>query len=633
MKDVRSWWQDNTTPSSRGIWLLGTFALTVVVAVACRTTTHATVWTDLTVGRAIWSHGIPRTDLFTFTGSGQRWLDAQWLFHAAAWALWRAGGPQLLSAVVPLALALAWLMVLWPEWRRGKPAALFSVALLMWLGVPIWQVSSNVTAMVPAAAMVLAARIPSLRSRLLLAFAAQILWTNLDPSSVAGPLLMVAAAVGDEWAYRRGDLAIASMFERRVRWGIPMLTALASVAQPYGWQGLTWLFEHREAFFGAAREELPLLVTWVGEASDFGPLPFYAVVGGCALGLVVSRHSPPAREYCLAGVGVALGTLSERWLTVLVVAVAPCLAWSVEEMLSCIFPERRFVSAIRHHGRLAVVLLLTGLAVGLSVRQIGRANPLSSWGCGLDTRLMPTRAAAAIREHGLSSHMYCSAADGAWLSWERAGDPVFADLRVGNCVAEQLRPHVWLTSREHVERELSTTWRLDLALLSCLYPSTLSMIERWLEDHRWQLVYFDGVSAILAARDSEAARKWADDSELQRMGLDVLREEAKAIETALAAGRRPPLPVRLIGAAAFYLKTGYARAAVAALELATRACPERGMLDYQLACARWLAGDHAGARTALARFLRRQPDSPLALELQAKLQISDSAKGSQSAGQ
>jgi len=153
--------------SRAAVWLVWGVALGAMILIAGRTTTWPWVWTDLAVGRAIWAGGIPRTDVFTFTGAGEPWLDVQWLYHAAAWLWWRWGGGPLLAAAGLASVVGAFSLVLWPEWRRGSVGALISVALLMWLGAGRWQVDSRVLAMMPTSALVFALRRGPRLSRLL----------------------------------------------------------------------------------------------------------------------------------------------------------------------------------------------------------------------------------------------------------------------------------------------------------------------------------------------------------------------------------------------------------------------------------------------------------------------------------
>ncbi|MCX7819245.1 MAG: hypothetical protein N2652_08565 [Kiritimatiellae bacterium] len=597
-------------------WLVRGLALALLLLVVCRTTTHPAVWTDLAVGRAIVQGGIPRTDAFTFTSGGERWLDVQWLYHALLWLLWQGGGAAAVSGGVLAAVVAAMGVALWPEWRRGAPGALVSLALLVWLGAGRWHVQPWIAGIAPAAAVVLAARQESLRLRAAVSLLAQLVWINLDPSAVAAPLVALAGAAGDEWAYRRGERRGASPRDRVLRFALPLAMALVFLIQPYGAAGIAWVSRHRAQLFGPLAEEPCLPAVWLGVAGPPRMIAFYVSAGICAVGLAISRRPPPARESLLGAVGLLLGMLSWRWMPLLVIAAGPLLAWVVEDLMASFRRLQHGGSERARLSALAVAVPIAGTAAGMAVLQAVRVDPLSRWGLGLESRTMPVAAASAVAERLLPMRFYCSPVDGAWLGWAWPDQTVFADLRVGCRAAAQYDPKVWLRSREQVEREILNTWRLDVALLSCLQPSAVAMAGQWLADGRWQLIYFDGVSALLAMQGSETARRWGGDERLQQQGLDLLRREAMEVQTARLRGRRPPTPVRLLGAAAFYEATGRWRAAAAALELAAQARPNAGVLDLHLARARWKIGDREGARVALERFRRRDPQSELARALE-----------------
>ncbi len=608
----------------RDSWFVFALAALVVVVIAGRTTTSPSVWTDLVVGRAIWASGIPRTDIFTFTGAGERWLDIQWLYHAALGLLWRMGGAKMVGAATVACVAAAFTIVLWPDWRTHGASALISVALLMWLGAGRWQTDPAIFAIVPAAVMALALRQASMRRRYGLAIPAQLAWINMDPSGVAGPLLAAAGAVAEEWAYWRGEGGGVSRCERAARFGLPLVLLATLAVQPYGAAGLGWAYEHRRQLFGVVFEERSLPSLLLAGAPPTAPLAFYVSAALCALALALCRRPAPARESLMALGGLALGMLSARWMAAMVVSVAPLLAWAADALGSEHGRRRRRAGIgvvwVYPH---AMAFVAAAAAAWLGARQAARSHPLSSWGLGIESRLQPVGASTAIAERGLSPRLYCSPSDGAWLAWALEDASVFADLRPGCRAAAEFDPRAWLESGQRLDQAIISRWGLDTALLSCIHPSGLAIANRWLEDRRWQLIYFDGISTILALRGSDAAARWGADERLQQMGLELIEAEAAAIEAALADGRRPPPPVRLIGAAAFYEATGRWPAAAAALELAARAYPEAGLLVLHLARARWRVGDRAGAKAALERYLRREPRSELARELEKEMQAAD----------
>src|SRR5262245_61091796 len=49
------------------------------------------LWTLLTTGRAIWEHGIPRADLWSWPRYGAPEVMSSWLFRWRLWPVWERG--------------------------------------------------------------------------------------------------------------------------------------------------------------------------------------------------------------------------------------------------------------------------------------------------------------------------------------------------------------------------------------------------------------------------------------------------------------------------------------------------------------------------------------------------------------
>lgn len=71
------------------------------------------IWWHLAAGRRLWAHGWETVDPFSFSFAGQPWIRIDWLFQAAAWAVYSVAGLAGLLYARALLLSLSWAML----WR------------------------------------------------------------------------------------------------------------------------------------------------------------------------------------------------------------------------------------------------------------------------------------------------------------------------------------------------------------------------------------------------------------------------------------------------------------------------------------------------------------------------------------
>ena len=111
---------------------LGWLGLAGIVALSFLMSFHTLVDTDifwhLRTGQIIWdTHRVPQKDLFSFTMAGKEWIDAQWLFQAILYPLYRSAGYTGIILFGSVLTALTWILILAPGFN---PRKYFSVILI-----------------------------------------------------------------------------------------------------------------------------------------------------------------------------------------------------------------------------------------------------------------------------------------------------------------------------------------------------------------------------------------------------------------------------------------------------------------------------------------------------------------------
>lgn len=127
--------------SLRSVWLL-----ILPIGLLCRLNLGSIqphdFWWHVRTGQITLAAGaIPTIDLFTFTRTGEIWINQAWLMQVWMALLMAAGGPALVLAVHALTIATGYSLILWGiagRWgvRLSVMAAIFGVAL----GIQNWAV-------------------------------------------------------------------------------------------------------------------------------------------------------------------------------------------------------------------------------------------------------------------------------------------------------------------------------------------------------------------------------------------------------------------------------------------------------------------------------------------------------------
>jgi hypothetical protein len=76
-------------------------------------------YTDLSAGRLIAQHGIPRIETLTWAAHGKSWIDQQWLGQWLFYQAYRLGGYPAVGALSALSIAIAFGLLAWYMMHRG----------------------------------------------------------------------------------------------------------------------------------------------------------------------------------------------------------------------------------------------------------------------------------------------------------------------------------------------------------------------------------------------------------------------------------------------------------------------------------------------------------------------------------
>ena len=376
------------------------------------------LWTLLTTGRAIWEHGIPRVDLWSWPRYGAPEVMASWLFRWRLWPVWERGVVALFVwrwLVVLATFALAWLAA-----RRMGARGVLALPILAWCGL-VYRLRTDLRPEILGGTLFALALwiLETARQRGLrrarsenAAAAATSAWRRLVTEPRVGliPLACAWVNVHVSWYLLFALWALYLVDGRGGRpWRLVALALAACLVNPWGWR-LPWqpieyaLFWRGEPLFRAIGELQPL--DWSAHVRD--GLPLLLVVWAA---LAIRRWRARGLDVVEIAGGVAFTAAaisSQRFLGTAALFAAPFLARDASEAAAGWKP-----AALRSPWTRGVLAAAACLAIGVAEWR----RPDLPLGVALDTRGLPVAACDFVARHGIRGRAMNDLHFGGYVLW------------------------------------------------------------------------------------------------------------------------------------------------------------------------------------------------------------------------
>lgn len=491
-------------------------------------------WWHLQTGAWILEHGaVPKTDLFSFTRAGARWIDLHWLFQVGLSGLHAAAGHEGVRLAKGLLVTAVLAAAGFVGWRRERAAvAGVVVVLLAIVGGSRFLVRPDLLSfLLLIAVLALLFRHEDRGGRSVYAIVPlQLLWANVHGLFAVGLAVCAMALVSEcvrPWILRGAPLRIAHVRRLAV---VLVLSAGASLLNPNGLDGALFPLQQfgmigsleQRGLFGQVIEELrPSL--------GLGPValaPVAALAALAALGFALDFRRVTALDVLLF---VAFGHLAlgaRRNLALFAVVATPLATRHLGAVWARgVRPARRALAAT------ALLTALCLVGAGFARQQLAYA-----W-----------RAEGASSAALMPDHYPERAVD--WIARERPPGPLYHRMADGGYLIARLFPEqrVLVDGRLEVygEREFSqldvidggtpegferldATHRFNTALLHHAFlPDDRLLASLWRRPD-WRLVFVDEVAAVFVREGASSAHaRWPavdpDAPDLFRAGGDDVR--------------------------------------------------------------------------------------------------------------
>ena len=508
-------------------------------------------WWHLRTGALVVEEGsVPRADPYSFTAPGTPWVDHEWLFQVAAWAVHTHAGPAflvLLKAILVLGLLVLVSRHLEREGHGPAGRAFFLTIAIVGSAFRIDVRPELVTLLLVPLAVHLAivARATGKKWPLALIVGLCAIGANMHVGIILVPPILVAGALATALAAALGrerDRAGRRFALRLLATGL--LAAAATGLNPWGFALYRVPFQVRDVLRSLPWPNLE----WVPPTFETTPLFFIVLLLAAAILLAGVRHADPVAAPALVLAAVlALAYVRNLGLFFLLVPYGlarPARALVEVAKRSAIYRRATRSETVRPGFIAAVVLLLAGVPLLLAL------PPRPALGIGLAAGNEPSAAVDFLDRERVGGRLYNDVRFGGYLVWRWfPGTRVFIDSRneiYGDLMRDIARsmegPDTW---KAFLDRH-----GIDAAFLR--YPPTLQKVTWNGKDGRphqgvrafsaayfpqtdWALVYWDD-DAMIVVRRTPAQAALIERLEYQALNPD----DWQFLYAGVLIGRIPP---------------------------------------------------------------------------------------------
>ncbi|MFN8589512.1 MAG: hypothetical protein U0704_17100 [Candidatus Eisenbacteria bacterium] len=490
----RAWWVVWATLAA------GVMALAVTYPIF-----DADLWQHLLVGKVIWqTHSIPATQLWSWPTWGQPEVTPSWLFRAALWPFWAAGGVNGLFAWRWLT-TLAAFAILWKAAREAGARGPWVLLALVWCALLYRHRSQArpetfVALLLAAQFWVLERRRrlgaePGMRDVAWWLVPIMLVWANAHISYYLG-FVIGAAYLAGAWHERRGGPA-----QRPMQLCLVLLAcAAAAFVNPFGWKLLAQPFQYyfvwrHEPIYQTIDELQPVTFS----LTDVDLLPFWiASIVGLAIWRWRARRFDLVQLLLLL-VFIPMSLQTGRFVGTMALIVATSYARDLDDFLSRGLPQAL------NRPLPATFAFLAALAVLVAP---GLRDPALAPGYGIRWSFYPVRAADWIESHGVRGHGFNAFGQAGYLVWRFYPDRdrlPFMDIHQSGTKRDRYAS-AWAFQDERAWQELDARHHFEWAVLPRT-DHTTPRLQDFLDADttNWAMVFTDDAASLFLRRDGALA--------------------------------------------------------------------------------------------------------------------------------
>jgi hypothetical protein len=502
------------------------------------------------------------------------------LYNSLVFSLWSLGDAGLVTLVHVLVVLAAFIMMFLFGRKWGGPLSQ-ALALLLCarLMLPVFNPGPSAFFMLFTALFItLLYRVKNFSLLAVLLLVLQVLWTNMHPSFLFGPLLILFFAF-ENWQETR-QASRASMVTPLTTklFGLSIAAFAVTLINP----NLINLHRHVLANWilltGIDNLEWISLFSSNFPQSFISSLTIFALILGAG-GLITLQKRLPLLITALALAGAFLTVRSIGSLHLFAFLAFPFIILSFNAVseyltrtLTTVFKASEMLLYDVLSG-IVLVLIIGSMFALITNRAYANIGSAAHFGLGVEEGSFPVAAAGILSRDNFPKHILNIPHDGGYIALQTPGRKVFCDTRLsfyGSDFYKTLnrallgQPGAWKT--------ILTEQNPHAVVLNGCWPDAGALANRLIASRAWKLVYFDG-STIILIRDLPEYASLIKDPTIQKHGIKILETSQKNFIEQNKGFIKAGNPSRLIGAASFYLALNRTQAANEIYTILAKNCP------------------------------------------------------------
>lgn len=316
------------------------------------------LWWHLKTGEVIWQAGfVPGTDIFSYTGFGNEWINHEWGCEVVLYLLRHyLGTPGIVAFRWLTGLLTVWCLYQTGYWlSRQRAVSLLLASAAFWIAALRYADRPSMVSTLGMCAvlwLVTGVRTGAFRRRAYLwLFAMFPLWANLHGGVVLGLEVLLLCWLPDllRRVWRRLP---APRWYLREELLFPLLL-VAVLANPFGYRVLTFPFEnlHLTVAIAHTMEWLSPFHPAVTLMSDAGWIPYIFLLIGA--GVFLTRHPPHLSYLLVVGLTALMASRAARFVAEFACAAAPvltvtCAGWIARWRLAWLPVAACYLTLVGH---------------------------------------------------------------------------------------------------------------------------------------------------------------------------------------------------------------------------------------------------------------------------------------------
>jgi len=536
----------------------------LITLAGIRTISSPDIFTHIALGQA----GNSETDSLSYTMADQQWINMHPLYNKLVYGLWTAGGAGLIT-VVHLAAVLAAFILMFRFGKNwgGSLSQGLTLLLCTWMLLPVFNPGPTAFFLLfTALFLTLLYRLKNFNLLAALLLILQVLWTNMHPSFLFGPVLILFFAL-ENWQETRNTSRAAMVTPLTHRlFTLSVIALVVTLINP------NLINLHRHVLANAKLLTGKEGLEWISLFSQgFSPtfiknLVRFALLLGAA-GLITLQKKLPVTITMLALMGAFLTVLSPGSLQSFSLLAFPFLMLSfaaIGDYLSRTLTTTLGIAEEKMNSTATILaLLLMVITVGAVITNSAYVNmgSASRFGLGVQEDAFPSAAAGILDREDFPERIMNIAHDGGYLAVKNADHKIFCDTRTafyGSAFYKMLNQALLGLDKDAAWKTILSDWNPHAIVLNGAWPKSGALANRRIAERSrngnviWKLVYFDGTTIILV-RNLPEYKTLINDPSIQQYGGNVLEKARQNYQSGNKGLIKTGNSSRLIGAGDLYL--------------------------------------------------------------------------------